>query len=139
MACHNELAKHPGAKFGNCFPLTHEFTEGLYIRTIFVPAGALVVTHIFRQSHVTLMTKGRVSVATEEGVKEVSAPFRIITKAGTKRVIYCHEDVEWTTIHANPTDTTDIKTIEDFVTVQSYEGLELTDSEKKVAEIPQTC
>ena len=37
--------------------------------------------------------KGDISIFSEDGVKRIQAPFHGITEAGTKRVLYVHE--EW--------------------------------------------
>jgi hypothetical protein len=38
-------------------------------------------------------------------------------------VVLTHEDAIWTTIHPNPTDETDISTLEDMFTALEYEEL----------------
>jgi hypothetical protein len=66
---------------------------------------------------------GEVSVMTEDGgVERLKAPMSLITKAGTKRVIYCHSDVVWTTVHA--TKERDLEKIESEVIAKTYEELE---------------
>lgn len=82
-------------------PLTHRFTPGLYIREIFMPAGSIVISKIHKTEHPYIVSAGKVSVWTEED-KEIliEAPFTSITIPGTRRVLYCHTDVVWTTIHA---------------------------------------
>ena len=86
-------------------PVKHIFTPGLYAREIFMPAGALVVSKIHKTEHPYVVSRGRVSVWTEEdGVVEVSAPFTGITKPGTRRVLYVHEDCVWTTFHVADED-----------------------------------
>lgn len=81
--------------------LVHRFTPGIYIRELRVPAGALVVTKIHRTEHPFVISKGRVSVWTEEdGLVTLQAPHCGVTKPGTRRVAYAHEDLVWTTFHA---------------------------------------
>lgn len=83
----------------NC-PLDHEFTGKFYVRTIHVPAGTLVVSKIFKQDFPFFISKGKVSVWVEgTGVVHREAPFWGFTKAGSRRVIMHHTDVEWTTVH----------------------------------------
>lgn len=93
-------------------PLTHRFTPGMYVRTIFMPKGALVISKIHRTQHPFVVTKGRCLVwaprqsapgedtrpATE--VQEIAAGHIGITLPGTRRIIYICEDTEWTTFHA---------------------------------------
>lgn len=100
-------------------PLWHAFAPGAYARTIFIPAGTLVVGKIHKHAHLNILIRGRVSVATEEGPLELEAPRVMTSKAGTKRVVYAHEPVLWTTIHL--TDKTDIAEIEDEIIAKSYD------------------
>lgn len=98
-------------------PLEHQFTPGMYIRTIRVAAGTKLVTKIHLTEHPFAMTKGSGRIWTpESGWTEIFAPFIGITKVGTRRVIEAFEDIEWTTFHA--TTETDVKTIEDTITLQ---------------------
>ncbi len=132
------LAQQPGAKFGNCYPLEHSFGDGIYVRQISVPAGEIIVTRLFRQTHATFLLKGEVSVVTENGVERIKAPFSLITKTGTKRVIFTHTDVVWTTVHANPDEIRDIEKLEDQITAKSYEELEFSANERKILEMAVT-
>src|SRR5208282_1500573 len=95
-------------------PLKHEFTPGLYIRTIWMPAtkeGTLVLSKIHKTEHPYFISKGSASVWIEgQGWKLLRAPFRGITKPGTRRILFIHEDCVWTTIHA--TNKTNVDEIE---------------------------
>jgi hypothetical protein len=55
---------------------------------------------------------------------EVQAPMTFISQPGAKRVVLIHEDLVWTTVHANPTDTRDLALIEAAVIAPDYEALE---------------
>ena len=59
------------------------------------------------------------SVLTDDGVITVSAPYTLVAQPGAKRAFFVHEDCVWTTICG--TDHTDIDTIEDELTVGSYQ------------------
>lgn len=100
-------------------PLWHAFAPGAYARTIFIPAGTLVVGKIHKHAHLNILIRGRVSVATEEGPMEIEAPRVMTSKAGTKRVVYAHSPVLWTTIHL--TDKTDPAEIEEEIIAKSYD------------------
>ena len=102
-------------------PLEHRFAPGIYARTIFLPAGSLVVGKIHNHAHVNVLSMGRVSVYTEQGPEEFSAPRTWISEPGTKRVVYTHEDAVWNTIHHNPTNETDTDKIEEFVIAKTFE------------------
>lgn len=135
LAFEKAFSKVPGVMFGDCFPLEHSFADGLYIREIRVPAGSLVVTKLFKQTHATFLMKGEVSVVTESGIVRMKAPCQLITKKGTKRVIFVHEDVVWTTVHANPGDSKDLQLIESRVIAKNYGELGMSVDEQKLIEM----
>jgi len=81
-------------------PLKHIFTPGLYIREIYMPAGSCIVSKIHNTEHPFIISKGTVSVMTEEEEVLITAPHTGITKPGTRRLLFCHTDVVWTTVHA---------------------------------------
>jgi hypothetical protein len=92
-------------------PLTHTFTPGIYTRSIFVPAGTLVISKIFKQEFPFVVAQGLVSIWVEGvGVLKVKAPYCGVTLPGTRRIIYHHTDVVFITFHA--TDKTDVNEIE---------------------------
>jgi len=112
-----------GAKYGDqdfC-PLRHSFADGCYVREIFNPKGALIVTKIHKVAHPFFLLKGDMSILTEEGVVRIKAPFYGITPAGTKRVIYAHEDIVFVTVHV--TEETDLEKIEGQIIAKSFDEL----------------
>lgn len=81
-------------------PLSHRFTDNQYIREIFMPKGAFVISKIHNTEHPYFVMKGKVSVFTEnEGEVIIEAPFYGITEPGTRRTLYVHEDTVWATYH----------------------------------------
>ena len=129
------LLKIPGITRGdneNC-PLTHEFVDGIYVRTIFMPAGTVCVGKIHRHRHPNFLMKGRATVVTEDGgMEDLTAPLRMISPAGTQRAVFVHEDTEWTTIHHNPDNVEDLEEIESFVIAKTFDELpEYTQKELK--------
>lgn len=94
-------------------PLTHRFCDGLYIREIFMPAGSLVTSKIHKTEHPFIISKGIVSVSIDGGEWQMyEAPYTGITKPGTRRVLFIHEDCVWTTIHKNDDNNEDVAAIE---------------------------
>jgi len=83
-----------------------------------MPKGQIVSTGIHKVEHPYFVQKGDVSVLTDEGIKRVKAPYNGITKPGTKRLIYMHEDTIWITVHATdkstPEDVLDEVVAKDF-------------------------
>lgn len=103
-------------------PLVHMFTDGMYIREIVMPTGALVTSKIHKTEHPYVVSKGKLLVRVDNGEwVEIAAPYTGITKAGTRRVAYILEDCTWTTFHNNPDNLTDLEQIEDLV-IERYEN-----------------
>lgn len=91
------LAKAPKATL----KLFHTFLPGLYVRTIHMPEGAVVVSKIHKTRHPWFLMAGRVSVRDNDGAwNEFAAPYNGITEPGTRRVVIIREDAVWTTVHA---------------------------------------
>ena len=102
-------------------PVKHTFAGGCYIREIYNPAHELIITKIHKKEHPFFLMKGKMSILTEEGVKHIKAPYQGITKPGTKRAIYTHEECTFITVHA--TDNTTIEDVENEVICTKYEDL----------------
>ncbi len=99
FALQHEMDKliHPSKR--TPLPLRHFFANGVYVREISMPAGAVVVGHIHKHEHVAIMIQGDMSVYDETGLQRIEAPHTFISRAGVKRALYIHEDVIFTTIH----------------------------------------
>jgi hypothetical protein len=96
-------------------PLTHRFTPGMYIRQIFMPSRSLIMSEMHKTEHPYVISQGDVSVWTREaGIERVKAPHTGITKPGTQRILFIHEDTIWTTFHV--TDETDPEKIKAAIT-----------------------
>jgi len=81
-------------------PLVHKFTDGMYIREIFMPAGSLWTSKIHKTEHPYVISYGKAAVSIDaEEWYEITAPYTGITKPGTRRVLYILEDCIWTTFH----------------------------------------
>ena len=101
-------------------PLKHTFTDGIYVREIFIPAETFVIGQIHRHNHLNYITKGKVTVLTRDGLETLEGPCTIYSTAGTKRALYTHTDTIWTTVHANPTNEQDIPTLEAMTITPDY-------------------
>jgi mannose-6-phosphate isomerase-like protein (cupin superfamily) len=77
----------------------HYFADGMYARELYRPAGTLIVGKVHRKEHFYIVTKGRVKVTTEEGVKELASPSVLVSRPGTKRAVYALEDSVCMTVH----------------------------------------
>jgi len=116
------IGQQSDAKFGDdVAPLKHVFCNGLYIREITMAKGMFIVSKIHKTTHPYFVLKGDVSVITEEGLVRIKAPYSGITKAGTQRILYTHEDTVWTTIHK--TKLKDLAKIEKKIIAKDYKSL----------------
>ena len=104
-------------------PVKNWLAPGVYCREIHLPADSVVVGRIHRFDHMSILSKGRVTVVTEYGREEYTAPASFLSPAGTKRAVWTHEDAIWTTIHPNPDDEQDIETLENRYTALEYAEL----------------
>jgi hypothetical protein len=102
-------------------PVKHTFAGGCYIREIYNPAHELIVTKIHKKEHPFFLMKGEMSILTEEGIQNIKAPYQGVTKPGTKRAIYTHEECIFITVHA--TENTTVEDVEEEVVCTKYEDL----------------
>lgn len=81
--------------------LNHEFTPGVYSRTIYVPADTLITSMVHKEEHQYIISLGSAAVKIgEDQWNYVYAHHKGVTKAGTRRVFYTEEGCIWTTVHA---------------------------------------
>ena len=112
-AIENEILKLPQAEM----KLVHYFSDGVYARELHIPAGAILTGKIHKYTQLNILTKGCIRVLLEEGIKELNAPFTVVSPPGTKRIAFAVTDCIWTTILA--TNETDPNVIEDQFTASS--------------------
>jgi|TARA_R110002153_G_scaffold214588_1_gene367218 hypothetical protein len=126
---------YTGDELDRINPLKHTFADGCYIREILMPAGQVIISKIHKKLHPYFIMRGKVSILTDDGIQHIQAPYSGITKPGTKRVLYMHEDTVFITVSV--TDKTDLKEIEDEVIATDFndplitkEDLDLLRNEK---------
>ena len=90
----------------------HSFADGIYVREMRMKQGQLGFSAIHKHSYAFFLLSGILASSKEEGVEEFIAPCYIISPRGSKRIVYAVEDCVITTVHANPTNTEDLKKIE---------------------------
>jgi hypothetical protein len=109
----------------------HHFAHGIYAREITIKAGTLLTGKIHKTEHLNIVSKGRIAVWTEDGMKEVAAPFTMVSRPGTKRVGYALEDTVWTTIHATPE--TDLDKLEVELIAATHDDVQIEYTTKELA------
>lgn len=103
-----DLAAHPGRVAD--LHVVHHFAPGIYAREMHIPAGVILTGKEHKTEHLNVLSKGEITVWTEQGMQRVCAPFTTVSKPGAKRVGFAHTDCVWTTFHV--TDETDLAKIE---------------------------
>jgi len=102
----------------------HSFADGIYIREMKMKQGQLGFSAIHKHSYGFFLLSGVLASSKEEGIEEFVAPCYIISPQGAKRIVYAVEDCVITTVHANPTNTQDLKEIEKINVVFSWQDYE---------------
>jgi hypothetical protein len=98
-----ELSTLPAAEL----PLNHIFTNGIYIRQAFAPAGSMFTTVHHNTEHPFILISGTTRVISNNEASSITGPFMGITQKGTRRLVYAITDAVYLTIHANPNNLTD--------------------------------
>lgn len=106
-------------------PVTHIFSPGIYVREIFMPAGAIIVGYVHKTRHLNVVLTGRATVHMEGDTREIEAPMTFESGPGVQKVLLIHEDVLWQTIHHNPKDCRNVRKLEERLVKISPEDLKL--------------
>ena len=118
-----ELEAHVRRRPQVDIPLEHHFCEGVYARKMTMPADSCVIGKIHLHSQINILSKGRVAVLTENGLKEMTAGDHLVCAEGSKRAFYAYEESVWTVILR--CDEKDVEKIErDFVVETEQQYLE---------------
>lgn len=104
-------------------PVRHIFSPGVYARELTIFAGHVLTGAVHRFEQLNILSSGTMRLLTDEGFKDVSAPFTCVSPPGTKRIALALTDCVWTTILATPLK--DVAKIEkEFVCKTEEEYLE---------------
>jgi len=98
-------------------PVDHDFCNGLYARTMHIPAGTILTGAVHREESFFLVRKGELIVSTDNGPLTLKAGDMSVSKIGTKRAGITLTDVEVTTFHANPTNEREPQALWDLFTI----------------------
>jgi len=82
----------------------HYFHGGMYCREVFRHAGILIVGKVHKKEHFYLIVKGTLAITTDDGVEEVTGPYLLCSKPGTKRAVYALTDAICMTFHRVESD-----------------------------------
>jgi quercetin dioxygenase-like cupin family protein len=71
----------------------------MYCREGVIPAGTVLVGKVHKTEHFIMVLKGRITVWTENGRIELTAPYIGICPSGVQRMGYAHEDTVFVNVH----------------------------------------
>lgn len=110
-------------KGNNELPTNHTFCDGIYARSLFIPAGWIVFGKIHKRATINICARGAIRVLTELGTRIVRAGEILVSEPGIKKVGLALEDTVWINLH--PTHETDLDKIEELFIAQDYDDPEL--------------
>ena len=104
-------------------PITHDFSDQLYMRKMHMPKGSFVISAIHHTDHFWFLLSGKISVTTDDETVEHIAPCYAKSIKGAKRFIVCTEDCFFINVHKNPTNSDDIDEVQNRLysfTIEEY-------------------
>ena len=99
----------------------HSFADGVYIREMTAEQGIILIGIIHKYKEAFFLLTGKLVLMTEKGVEEYVAPCYVVAPSGSKKMGYFPEESVVVTIHANPTNITDIDELEKNIGVHTWE------------------
>ncbi len=76
------------------------FCNGIYVKTVVIPAGSYLTSRVHKQTHPFVLSQGSMIIYTQDGgEQEVHAPFIDVTLSGTRRFAHALTDCLWTCFH----------------------------------------
>ena len=72
-------------------PIKHEFADQIYLRQMLMHEGQIVVGAIHNHEHVWFLMKGKITINDNGEVIDHIAPCYMVSKPGSKRIIYAHD------------------------------------------------
>jgi len=113
-----EILKQPQVE---C-PVTHYNIEGVYVRSMFIPAGTILTGKIHNKENIVILSQGTIRVTNGTDAAILTAPHIMVDKPGVKRLGYAETDVTFITVHR--TDNTEIEVIEKELVSKTFEEYE---------------
>ena len=105
------------------FRIENEFSDQLYMRKMYMPKECVVISAMHHTEHFWFLLKGRILVTTDGQQIEHIAPCYEKSMKGAKRLILSLEDSLFINVHKNPTNTRDMKEVEESlysITIEEY-------------------
>tara|TARA_R110000822_G_scaffold15207_2_gene52705 strand:- start:2031 stop:2546 length:516 start_codon:yes stop_codon:yes gene_type:complete len=132
MICERFETHDRHSSIGAGFQLEQAVTPGIYTRELTMTAGSLVFSKIHMETHPFVILSGKVAVYDGEKIEILEAPYKGVTAAGTKRVLFVHEETKWVTFH--PTSLTDLQEIDKscVITCDTFDEFEASKNNRSI-------
>jgi hypothetical protein len=102
-------------------PVHESIVDGMYMRRLTIPAGALVVGKIHRKACFNIVAAGEITVLTEFGCRRTVAGETAVSLPGTQKVGLAHTDTVFVNVFR--TDAKSVAEVEDELTCERLEML----------------
>jgi quercetin dioxygenase-like cupin family protein len=103
-------------------PIEHYHIDGVYARSMFIPAGTLLTGKIHNFESIAILAKGTIRITNGTESYVISEGHIMVDQPGVKRLGYAETDVVFITVHR--TDNTEIEAIEDELVSATFEDYE---------------
>ena len=103
-------------------PVEHYQIDGVYVRSLFLPAGTLLTGKIHNFENIAILAQGTIRVSNGTDSYVLTAPHIMVDKPGVKRIGYAETDVTFITVHK--TANTEIDDIEKELVSDTFEEYE---------------
>lgn len=98
-----KLLKHPAVKVAKDYRVDHHFSDGVYVRQIYMPEGDLILGCRHRTKHLNCIHAGKAAVMMDGVMQIIKAPMIFESCAGVRKVLYILEGpMIWSTVHVTP-------------------------------------
>lgn len=103
-------------------PISHYQIEGVYCRSMFIPAGTVITGAIHNKENISILAQGTIRITNGTESKLISAPYIMVDQPGIKRLGVSETDVTFINIWRS--DTTDLDEIEKEIRSDTFEEYE---------------
>jgi len=110
-----EILKMPQVEL----PIEHYQIDGVYVRSMFIPAGTILTGKIHNFESIAILAKGRIRITNGTESYIISEGHIMVDKPGVKRLGYAETDVVFITVHR--TDNIEIEAIEKELVSATFE------------------
>jgi len=110
-----EILKMPQVEL----PIEHYQIDGVYVRSMFIPAGTILTGKIHNFESIAILAKGRIRITNGTDSYIISEGHIMVDKPGVKRLGYAETDVIFITVHR--TDNIEIEAIEKELVSTTFE------------------